>query len=225
MTLLTYCKDLIRVTTPPVSRGKDFHFVESFKSARLHNRSDPRNIDDAVTHHSPVEREISCRDEPVGKVERQKPCLSRSLNLGIKAGIPPDVIYVNGNPEAFPKLITEIVRFTKCANAGTIRAIHRMEWLERQRYAGTTRVVKNFPDGVAHHASRSRQILGARWNPAYHEYQATCVELRRFVDGPTSIFDCGAPTSRVSPRKRTSSRKAGNHQPAAMKQAGRRRQS
>src|SRR5438105_14546263 len=88
-------QDLDRIALPPIVRRKNFHSVRAAIAGAFHPRSDQREIDDAVSHHAPVEQHGARGHEPVAKMESEQALVARALDLILELSIPPHLVAVN----------------------------------------------------------------------------------------------------------------------------------
>ena len=149
--------------------------------------------------------------EPVADVIGQDaPGAARDLSRQVR--VPPDMIGVDRDADAFAQLVAEIVGMGERVDAGAIRGGHGMQRLDRERYRGRPRMRQHGGNAVADLAMRADQVLRPGRKPADHEDERAGADRGCFVDGAAVIVDCGAAACRVRSREHPAAAKAGDGQ-------------
>src|SRR5260370_8818840 len=97
------------VPLPPVLGGENLDLAVAAVAGALDHGADRTQIDHAVAHHAPVEQKIGGRKEPVVDVIGEN-FFSCPRDLSREVGIPPDLIIIDHDADALPKLLAEAIR-------------------------------------------------------------------------------------------------------------------
>src|SRR5262245_20352860 len=117
---------LVAGTCPPVGGGKDLHLLWTAVAGRLDPAADPREIDDAVTHHAAIEQEVARRHQPVADMMGQD-SIAGARDLALEVGIPPYVIGVDGDADAVTDLVADVEGLRERVHARAVRGVHGMQ--------------------------------------------------------------------------------------------------
>ena len=134
-------------------------------------------------------------------------------DLAREVGIPPDVIDVDRDADAFAQLVAEVVGLRERVHAGAVGGEHRMQRLDRERHACLPRIGQQRGEPSRTCRARVGDVARALRQPADHEDEALRADGGGFVDGAAVVVERRAAPGVVGGGKHAAAAKAGDGHP------------